>query len=196
MKEIKVDCNIPGAPDNTTQKQLAFLLDYATYASPDRYNRMLASRLSAPEISPAKIFSHYEAIGAYLKEQNPQIDGDIQVVDIGDKDCHTFTINFTNGRYTLHRNGRQPQAIPLASLLESCLQIPAARLEDFNRFLDTVYPNGKPFGAIVWDALARHEHGEKYYDDLIAIFGHPEWAHITINALVAFKTTLLEKAAV
>jgi hypothetical protein len=176
--------------------KVVLILDYDSYFDLNSRKNLLTVKLSPLKINPSNIYSPYETIGAYLKNKNPDIDGDIQAIDIETAYCRSFRVRFVDGKYTLSKEINEEKNIPAEQLFDKYLQKSASQIQDFERFLKIQDTDGKTFGLMVWEGIREYENGNDEYNELIAAFDHNEWADITITKLVALKTHILREAAI
>ena len=193
--EIKYICPVDELDTSRIgARQVMLLLDYAAYFNLEYRNDLITKHLNSLHLTPSQICSPYEAIGAYLKNQSPAPNGEIQVIDVGGDGLRCFIIRFKEGRYTLSREVKEDKPIDICPLLETYLQRSPKQIAAFEAFLQTPDSEGKPYGRTVWECIQEYEQGSRNFDAIVAAFDNEDWADITLTNLVSLKKHLQQLA--
>ena len=170
------------------------VLDYETYHNPNEMHHLF---LTFPFLKNVQfVYSPYETIGAFTKDNNRNISDDINILDSYSNKLYFFTLSFSDGFYHLKSSNPKGTSLSIDQLIENNLGISPSRMVEFIRFLDNDAGDQKKYGQVINEALLAFESGLTEYDDILAILDQPEWAHIKLSDLIKFKKLLIGIAGI
>jgi hypothetical protein len=179
---------------SSPKEQTALVLDHETYFKPDQLQRIFSSHPYLQKVN--SVYSPHEAIGAHIQFSDPEYDGDISVVNYESNQFNAYTVVFSNLRYHCKGKANNCNKQELAKLTKSVLNLSEIQFSNFEKFLGLQTSDGKYYGEIIKEAYIEYDKGAEEYNEILTILDIPEWAHIKLNDLIAFKEGILEKCSI
>ncbi|PWV45819.1 hypothetical protein [Chitinophaga sp. S165] len=195
MAVIQVNYDQPDKMTIPEKDNVILLCDYKSYFDPNYRHKLLFDKSASGKIDPSHVCSPFEAIAAYIKSRNPDIEGDVQVIDLEGDICHAATINFTAGRYSLNKDSIC-RDVPLIPLFERYFNYNYQDIKAFDQFLEQPDPNGATIGYSVAKAIREQSNGDKRYNKLMEVFDQKLWADIEIDHILAFKNEIARQLSI
>jgi len=165
------------------------ILDYKAYYDIDYRKKMLPR-----DIDPIWLLSPTEAIAGYIKSKNGSITGSIMILDIVMGESHVSTIEFEEGRYSWNERKNNSNAIPINDLLNQYLSLSVDQIKDLGNFLIKKDSEDKTYAGIIQSAFKEYQNGHKEYEEIFAILDTPNFSHIKLSNLIAFREELIRRA--
>ena len=171
-------------------KEDVLLLDYESYFNLSHRRQIFSKFPFLQEVD--LVCSPHEAMGGYIRFQNPVYEGDIQIIDLEYDALYVYYISFSGGLYQWKDRSVTGKKIQVTQLAKDCLNLSSVQILKFKQFLDEDAGDDKRFGQIIQEALVEFEKGATEYNDILAVFDQPEWAHIKLSDLINFKDQLIK----
>ncbi len=195
MAVIQVNYDQPGKMTIPEKDNVILLCDYKSYFDPDCRRKLLFGEPASRKINPSHLCSPFEAIGAYIKSRHPDIEGDVQVIDLEGDFCHAATIRFTAGKYSLKKDSIC-RDVPLVPLFERYFHYNYQDIKAFDQFLEQPDQTGTAIGASIAKAIREQSNGDKRYNKLMEVFDQQLWADIEIDQILAFKNEIARQLSI
>lgn len=174
--------------DFVSNNEHCLILDYETYLDLDYRSKLISSIKG--EIK--QVYSRYEVLGAFIKEQTPEIEGEVQVVDIQGDYCYSYLLDFQGDKYQLSKKKDYKKFFSIQKLYEKCFKQVIDSIVDLNSFINDLDSHHGLRAIVIHEGLKEYRQGKVEYNELFIAFDNPKWANVLLSDIELFKKEILE----